>query len=198
MNKRKESRRSIYRVLGVLALALGIYRPLLIEAAPQRAVNQDALVMQDFENRVAQYAHLHQQVESKLPPLKPNASPEEIAGHTKALARQIQRSRPHARQGSIFTRRIAAEFHRLIHLTLRGPNAKLVLTSLRNAHPVRMKLQVNEVYPPGIPLQSTPPSLLLNLPKLPPEVEYRVVGHDLALRDVKAGVIVDFLPQAIP
>jgi hypothetical protein len=61
-----------------------------------------------------------------------------------------------------------------------------------------LRLRVNARYPKELPLQSTPPSILLNLPKLPPELEYRIVGHDLVLLDVKAGLIVDYLPRAIP
>jgi hypothetical protein len=38
----------------------------------------------------------------------------------------------------------------------------------------------------------------LSLPKLPPDVEYRVVGHDLVLLDVTAKLIVDLMPNAVP
>ena len=48
--------------------------------------------------------------------------------------------------------------------------------------------RVNESYPANIPLQSTPPSLLANLPHLPQEVEYRVAGRDLILLDVQARI----------
>ena len=40
-----------------------------------------------------------------------------------------------------------------------------------------------------------PPSLLLNLPKLPKELEYRFVDHELIVRDVAANLIVDFIPD---
>jgi hypothetical protein len=36
--------------------------------------------------------------------------------------------------------------------------------------------------------------LLDVLPRLPEELEYRFVGRDLILRDVKANLIVDFIP----
>ena len=58
-------------------------------------------------------------------------------------------------------------------------------------------LRVNESYPAGAPLPTVPPSLLLNLPPLPPEVEYRIVGTDLILHDVEANLIVDWIPDAI-
>jgi hypothetical protein len=40
-----------------------------------------------------------------------------------------------------------------------------------------------------------PPSLLLNLPELPKELEYRFVGRELVLRDSAANLIVDVLPD---
>ena len=38
--------------------------------------------------------------------------------------------------------------------------------------------------------------LLANLPQLPEDMEYRVVGSDLVLRDVDANIIVDLIPNA--
>jgi hypothetical protein len=35
------------------------------------------------------------------------------------------------------------------------------------------------------------------LPQLPEDVEYRIVGKTLILRDVDANIIVDFIPNAI-
>ena len=61
-----------------------------------------------------------------------------------------------------------------------------------------MRVAVNHKYPPSVPLQSTPPTLLVNLPQLPPGLEYRVVGHHLVLMDSKANLIVDYIPNAIP
>ena len=47
-------------------------------------------------------------------------------------------------------------------------------------------------------MQSTPPTLLANLPKLPAELEYRIVDRELVLLDTKANLIVDLLPNALP
>ena len=57
---------------------------------------------------------------------------------------------------------------------------------------------MNEVYPENLPLTTTPPALLSKLPQLPQELAYRIVGRDLTLKDTKAGLIVDFIPNAIP
>ena len=58
-------------------------------------------------------------------------------------------------------------------------------------------LKVNATYPNDTPLPTTPPQLLMNLPKLPEQLEYRIIGKNLIIRDVEANIIVDFVPNAI-
>ena len=58
--------------------------------------------------------------------------------------------------------------------------------------------RINQEYPQTSAMQSTPPTLLANLPKLPPELEYRIVGRELVLLDTKSNLIVDLLPDAFP
>jgi hypothetical protein len=60
-----------------------------------------------------------------------------------------------------------------------------------------MVLKVNARYPEAAPLPTVPPNLLASLPPLPKDLEYRIVGNDLILRDVHANVIIDFIPMAI-
>jgi hypothetical protein len=58
-------------------------------------------------------------------------------------------------------------------------------------------LKVNAPYSEGAPLSTVPPNVLAALPQLPEALEYRVVGKHLILRDVKANIIVDFIPNAV-
>ena len=136
-----------------------------------------------------------------MPRLKPTASVEKIEHHEKELAHMIREARRAARQGDIFSPEISSEFRRLIALAMQGQKAAQVKESLRSGEPeVRAKVhvEVNHKYPPSVPLQSTPPTLLVNLPKLPPELEYRVVGHYFVLMDAKANLILDYISNAIP
>jgi hypothetical protein len=57
---------------------------------------------------------------------------------------------------------------------------------------------VNASYPEDLPLAAVPPSLLNNLPRLPPELEYRFVNRDLILLDNSANLIVDFIRDVVP
>ena len=43
-----------------------------------------------------------------------------------------------------------------------------------------------------------PAGLLRVLPKLPRELEYRLVQRNLILRDIEANVIIDIIPAAMP
>jgi len=157
-----------------------------------------ASAVKDFQNRVADYVKLHNTARSEVHGLKPTRSAEEIEHHEYKLAHRIRDSRRNAVQGDIFTPEIAAEFRKLIGTTMQGPDARAIRTSLAHAAPAHLKaLRVDDPYPGEVPLQSTPPSLLLNLPPLPAELEYRVVGDALVLRDIEANLIVDFIRKAI-
>jgi hypothetical protein len=57
---------------------------------------------------------------------------------------------------------------------------------------------VNDVLPDNIPLTTTPPTLMLKLPELPPELAYMFVGRDLVLKDNRAELVVDLITNALP
>ncbi len=161
-------------------------------------VNPEAAVIQQFDKRVAAYVQLHNAAAAHLPALKPEVSPAKILNYEHALAVRIRAARPHANQGNIFTPPIAREFRRLIQTTMHARQARRIRASLQRGAHVKTNIVVNRPYPAMTPVETTPPSLLLNLPKLPAELEYRVVEHDLVLHDVKANLVVDFVPGAIP
>jgi hypothetical protein len=155
--------------------------------------------LQEFQNRVSEYQKVHDKVRSELRKLKPTPSPEHIAKHERALAYRIRQARTHAAQGNIFTPGISAEFKRLIAETMKGPEGVTIKQGLAGSEQVRLReLRAHQAYPEGVPLRTTPPSLLLNLPALPKGYEYRLVSNNLVLLDVEANLIVDFIPNAIP
>ena len=163
-----------------------------------RAAASTSATIQEFQKRVSDFVKLHKQVEAKLSPLKPTPVSKQITDHQQMLANGIIQARKSAKQGEIFTAEIISEFKRLIGTALRGPNGANIRTSLAHSEPVNIEVGVNSKYPGTLPLQSSPPTLLLNLPRLPPELDYRIVGNALVLRDVTANLIIDFMPGAIP
>ena len=172
---------------------------LVCVAASAQPVNQGSLALKDFTDRVAAYVKVHKKAQEEVHRPKPTNSAEEIKAYELALAEQIRLARQGAAQGAIFSPEIEQEFRRLIAMTMKGAKAVGVRESMKRAAPVGpLALRVNAAYPTQLPLQSTPPTLLLNLPALPPEVEYRVAGHDLLLRDVDANLVADFMTNVIP
>jgi hypothetical protein len=167
--------------------------------APQVSANE-ARVFKIFTARVEQYVKLQKNVEASLPALKPTNDSARIAEHQHALARKIAQARSGARRGDIFTEEVTWLFRRIIRDEFQGPQAQPARRTIRPDHPskVVVRLEVNDVYPENIPLTTTPPTLLGKLPQLPQELAYRIVGRDLTLKDTKAGLIVDLIPNAIP
>jgi hypothetical protein len=174
-------------------LAVGATAP-----SQHQRVNEEATVIVEFQKRVGSYLKLHKAAAHQLPGLKSTASAAKILDYQHALAEKIITARPHVTRGSVFTPPIAAEFRHLIRITMHGPQADRIHASLQRGAPVKSNIEVNHPYPAMTPVETTPPSLLLNLPKLPEGLEYRVVGHDLVLHDVDANLVVDFVPRAIP
>jgi hypothetical protein len=159
--------------------------------------DDDSAAVRDFEKRLSAYVQLRKNIESSSPRLKSTRLPEKISSQERDLARAVREARKNARPGEIFTPDISAEIRLAIHNEMQSAG-KRIEASLQHAEPVQIRLRVNDAYPPNIPLQSTPPSLLTNLPPLPREVEYRVAGDDLILLDAKANLVVDLIENVIP
>lgn len=162
-------------------------------------VNREAAIASDFEQRVAGYMKIHQQAQNGLMTPKKTESPEKISDYQRELVRKIRELRTQAQQGDIFTPEIGGLFRRLVASALNGPDGEKIRKSYEHAEPAAIRgirLEVNQTYPDGVPLQSMPPSLLLNLPALPQQLEYRFVGREMVLLDAPANLIVDVIPNA--
>lgn len=164
----------------------------------QESVSPQITALQDFQKRISDYVTLEKNLAKGLSTTKQTTEPQVILERQSELAHKIRDARKGAKPGNIFTPQISKEFRRLLAIALAGRNDADVMKSLARSEPVRLTLHINETYPASVPLQSTPPSILLNLPRLPPELEYRIAGRTLALRDAVANIVVDLMPNAIP
>jgi hypothetical protein len=159
-------------------------------------VNANAAIGAKFEQNVADYMKLRQKALSGLSVPKNTETPSKITEFQKQLSDSIRTLRPQAKQGDIFTPEVAGLFQHLVTGAMRSKDGALIRTSFQRAEPLKGgHLEVNAAYPDGLPLQSMPPSLLLNLPRLPKELEYRFVGRELILRDTQSNLIVDVIPD---
>jgi hypothetical protein len=167
--------------------------------APQAGVptNPSALALQDFKARIDAYVALHKKEESAGVALKKTNDPAEISAAEKILAARIRAARANAKPGDIFTPEIRAEFRKLIAQPMKGDAKADARQIVKDDAPASMPLKVNADYPEGAPLPTVPVSVLRNLPTLPAELEYRIIGGHLILRDTNANLVVDFIPDAM-
>jgi len=168
------------------------------QADTGQRVNRDARVMAEFEERVKAYSTLHRELESTLPALPKEATPEQINAHQLALAALIAKTRAKAAPGDIFTKETRALFRRYLARVFDGPQGRDLKASIMDENPGRLRLHINARYPESIPVPTVPPQVLQALPKLPDDLEYRFIGDRLILHDIHAHTIVDLIDDAIP
>jgi hypothetical protein len=159
----------------------------------------DKKALQEFSALIKRYVAMQRALPAdKMKPTKDIAVLEQ---QRTALREALKVARANARQGDLFTPPAAAAFRRLLAQTMSGPDGVKIRASLQHAEPgAPANFTVNGIYPDaaGRPIQSVPPTLLLNLPVLPKGLEYCIAGKTLALRDSNANMIVDLLPNALP
>ena len=151
----------------------------------------------EFQKRIEAYMKVHNEAETKVPNLKKTDDPVEIAQREQALAEMIMTLRAQAPANEIFAKEYQPHFVKIVQDDFANRSAA-DRKALVHELPRNVKVDVNTVYPTTIPLITFPAGLLRKLPDLPPELEYRIVGRHLILRDVKANLIVDVLRDVVP
>jgi hypothetical protein len=178
----------------VLVIGLGSTRT---SGQAKPAVNAQAAAVVEFQNRIKEYLKIHNDAETRVPNLKSTDDPKEVNAREVALGKEIATLRAGAKPGAIFAAEYQPYFIKIVRDDFRTRSAadrKALVVEL----PKNVKLDINMVYPPTLPLETFPGVLLRKLPDLPPELEYRIVGRNLILRDVKANLIVDILRDVVP
>lgn len=158
----------------------------------------------EFLARVEKYLEVQKKAVGQVPSLKKDEKDAAvIAKHEQQLGDAIRSLRPSAMPGEVFTPGVRRLLSGVVKSQVQGKagkDAKNTIVGEGNPKSADSKspivVKVNAPYPANAPLSTVPPSVLMALPTLPKEVEYRFVGHDLILRDTKANLIVDVLPNA--
>jgi hypothetical protein len=184
-----------------LAISLVVAAMCLGSAAQQATAPmtrpEDAATQQDFMKRVDQYYALRNKLGGN--DTQQTNSAAAATNKQAELATKVRQQRASAKHEDIFTDKVEELFRREIRASYRGGNGVRIQKSLNHGEPTpKIALRVNAQYPSSLPLQSTPPTLLQNLPRLPKGLEYRVVGRDLILYDSATNLIVDYIHEALP
>jgi len=159
-----------------------------------------------FNDRLAEYVKIRNSAIAKATNLPKQAKAEQIEAHEKALVETIRKARPNAMQGDILTPEIQKLFRSILASNLKGTVNQDTRAAVKEGNPKHERapgevipvVEVNGIYPDNAPLSTVPPLLLLQLPKLPADIEYRFVGRTLLLRDSKSNLIIDYMKEAAP
>jgi len=157
----------------------------------QRAVNPAGQASAAFKKRLDDYLKLRSSITAKIPDVSETHDPNKISRREKALGEAIAAARASAKPGDLFgditpyiTQIMAKDW-----ATRSAVDRKAIYKEL----PAGVKISINQPYPTTLPLLTVPSNLLVNLPMLPDDLEYRIVDHLLLLRDRDANLVIDIL-----
>ena len=152
----------------------------------------DAETLAEFNRRVQDYAELRKRLEVGLPPLVVTTDADEIETFEHRLADRIRDARG-SRRGQIFADAMEGQLKGM--MVARADQA--TIAAIMEDGPGEVDIDVNETYNKKHALATMPPNLLLLLPDLPKDLEYRFIGRHLVIRDVRANIVVDEIRYAI-
>lgn len=185
-------------IFSLSALALGQHTQKHAAKTNAPASRQDKLLLKNYEKSVKQYVALRESVRKKLPPLSKDSTAEQITTYQKQFVDALRAQRGYAKQGYIFTPRVAKYIRDLIRREFKGTDRVEVREAILEADTAGVPLKVNYPYPENKELTQIPPTLLLTLPTLPKEVKYRFVQRNLLLVDTDNGLIIDYMTNGLP
>ena len=189
--------RPILLALGALLIVGGA---LPSAAARQAAAGPAAepAPIKAFQDAIADYLALRNGLRKEVSgPVKDSTSVQ-LNNASDALAGAIERARGKAQVGAIFSEPVATIIKRRIADAARAEKLRSALADIDDEGAATSTPKVHLRLPVSEHLATMPPSLLVVLPQLPKELEYRILGRDLVLRDIDASIILDYIPAAVP
>ena len=159
-----------------------------------------ATIMTSFLERAKAYADLRDGLAKGEARQTRTGHPESLEKRHDLLAARIQAARPHAKMGDLFTAETRPIFRKLLSPELKGREGAENKKTLHDEDDETdaLRIKVNAPYPKGESIASVPPDILIALPALPKDLEYRFVRKNLILYDARSNLIVDVMPNAIP
>ncbi len=175
--------------------AISVFSP---QATPKTGPPTEQAALAQFNAAIAEYLAMRRRLTDEITPPVPNSTAVELNNASDALAAAILRSRQGARVGDLFVPPATPAFKRVVEEIIRSQNLGPVLAAIDDEEPVVRAPKLHLRFPGAAQMASMPASLLAALPVLPKELEYRIVGRALILRDVDAALVIDYIPDLIP
>lgn len=159
----------------------------------------DPAGIEAFDAKVTDYLRIRQEITSRLPAERTFDDPRQMLHERGLLRSAIRKTRADAKPGDMFTAEAAPAFRRIIAATIVASGLDpedLVGRFNDDRIPGARPPAVNKKYDWRLGAWMWP-ALLHALPRLPPELEYRIVDDDLVLIDTRASLVVDILKNAL-
>jgi len=172
--------------------------PAVRRAPDTSAAQSDATVLAEFKAKVEKYVAVRDTLIDHTAPLKKTDDPGGITAAERALAEKIRQTRPGAKQGEFFTPATVAAFRRMMSPALKGPEGPENKNAIKDDVPENVPFRIDGEYPKQETVSTVAPDVLLHLPALPDNVQYRFVGKHLILYDARANTVIDYFLNAIP
>jgi ABC-type transporter MlaC component len=158
----------------------------------------DKVAVKRFEQRVKDYLKLRNRVKARLPKLSKDATPQQIESYRENFEAAVRNTRTGAKRGDIFNHDGSDYIRRVLKVNFIGKDRVELREIVFEGETAGVKVRVNYPYPDQAEFVEMPPTVLLNLPQLPPEVKYRFVGRNLLLVDRDNNLILDYTTNALP
>ena len=182
--------RSSSVIVGAVVLAVAV----TAEPSPQTAA-----VFEHYQRNVEAYMALRDEAAETVAPLSISPDAKESLEWVGAIAQAICARRPDAHVGDVVSIDVQPAFRTLIAASLLANQdtvAELMARNNAEVIPGSPRPAINKPFPwqRGAAM---PPYLLAALPRLPHELQYRIVDRDLLLVDIDANVVIDILENAL-
>jgi len=185
-----------------IALALPIFFSAATAQTQQTSATNlsptDKEAVKRFEGRVKDYVKLRNAVKAKLPKLSKDSTPAQIETYRERFEAGVRNARTGAKPSDIFNHEGSDYIRRTLKVNFVGRDRVQLREIVFNGETAGVRVRVNYPYPDQVELLEMPPTVLLNLPQLPPEVKYRFVGRNLLLVDRDNNLILDYMTNALP
>ena len=189
------------KLLAVALLGILVGPSLLWAAGEQGgtiAPAAESAAIKQFDDAIAEYMRMRQKLRSEVRGPVKNSSSAQVNDASDALAGAIERARKDAQVGAIFSEPVAKVIKRRIADAVRTENLVAVLADIDDEGKPSLAPKVHLRLPVSAQMATMPPSVLKVLPVVPKDLEYRILGRYLILRDVDASLILDYIPLAVP
>jgi len=151
----------------------------------------------EFQERLDAYLALRRMLLEQQPPLQPTTSAPDLATRRSRLATALRVARAMARPGDLVPADVAAVIQAAIADDYRQRTAAEERATFSEV-PAAARPTINRPYPADAALPTVPPLLLMRLPPLPEQLQYRFYGRHLVLLDSDARIIVDYIVDVLP